>query len=225
MNMRRHRPNNLLCCATLVALALGLYSGTGRSIASTLASPPASISFAHSAFERTWDRTDRPVSLGQVSRSLYWGPAPNTDGLLEDYAQGPGGKRLVQYFDKGRMEINNPAANPNDPFFVTSGLLTVELISGRMQVGNNSYVKRQPAAIPLASDTDDQNAPTYVSFQSVSNTGLGDHPAPSKDAQFATATINRAGQVGDNPAYANFPGTNFVYFDPTTHHNVPRVVW
>ena len=94
-----------------------------------------------------------------------------------------------------------------------------------MQVGNSSYVSRPPAAIPLASDTDDANAPTYVSFQGVSNTTLGDHPAPDRNGQFATATINKAGQVGDIAADANFPGTSFVYFDPTTHHNVPKAVW
>ena len=129
--MRRHSRHRLLCFIVLVALALGLYGGVGSAAASTRAFPTSTLSFAHNAFERTWDRTDRPVSLGQVSRSYYWGPAPNTGGLLEDYAQGAGGKRLVQYFDKSRMEINNPGADPSDPFFVTNGLLTVELISGQ----------------------------------------------------------------------------------------------
>jgi len=123
------------------------------------------------------------------------------------------------------MEINNPNGNPSDPFFVTNGLLTVELISGSMQVGNNSFVNRPAAAIPLASDTDDPNAPTYVRFQGVSNTSLGDHPVTNRTGQFATATIDRAGHVGNNPAMANVPGTNFVYYDPTTHHNVPKVFW
>ncbi len=223
--MKRHIRTNLLSSVALAGLFLSLFGGSGAVFAGIQASPLAANAFAHVEFEHTWDRTDLPVSLGQVVRSYYWGPAPDTGGLLEDYAEGPGGKRLVQYFDKSRMEINNPNGNPTDPFFVTNGLLTVELISGKMQVGNNSYVSRPPAQIPLASDTDDLNAPTYVSFQGVSNTTLGDHPSGDKTGQTATATINKAGQVGNNPAMANFPGTNFVYFDPTTHHNVPKAFW
>jgi hypothetical protein len=199
--------------------------GSGGAAGSALKGPSLVEAFAHPAFQRTWERTDRPVSLGQVQRSWYWGPNPNTPGLLEDYAEGVGGKRLVQYFDKSRMEINNPNGNQSDPFFVTNGLLTVELISGRMQVGNFAYVDRAPAAIPLASDTDDPNAPTYVSFQGVSNTTLGDHPAPNRVGQFATATIDKAGQVGDDPAKANLPGARLALYEGTTHHNIPQVVW
>jgi hypothetical protein len=42
---------------------------------------------------------------------------------------------MVQYFDKSRMEINNPNGDKNSPFYVTNGLLTVELMSGKIQVG------------------------------------------------------------------------------------------
>ncbi len=193
--------------------------------ANALTAPLLAPAFADSAFQRTWARTDRPVSFGQVQRSWYWGPNPNSPGLMEDYAEGVGGKQLVQYFDKSRMEINDPSGNPNSPFYVTNGLLTVELISGKMQVGNQAYVNRTPATIPLASDTDDTNAPTYLSFQGVSNTTLGDHLAPNRVGQFATATINKAGTVGDDASKATVPGTQFAYFEPTTKHNIPAVAW
>src|SRR5205823_1726546 len=42
-------------------------------------------SFASQAFQRTWARTDSPVASGQVKRSWYWGPTPNSGGLQEDY--------------------------------------------------------------------------------------------------------------------------------------------
>ncbi len=176
--------------------------------------------FAHAAFQRTWERTDKPVASGQVQRSWYWGPSANTPGLNEEYIEGAGGRRLVQYFDKSRMEINNPAADPNSPFFVTNGLLTVELISGRMQTGNATFVDRYPADIPLASDPDDANAPTYMSFRSVSNT-----PANSKVGLPATATISRDGTVGDDPTKGSYPKVNVAYFDQTTKHNVPQIMW
>ena len=120
-------------------------------------------SFADPAFQATWERTDKPVAEGAVSRSFYSGPAPGFT-TAEEYAEGVGGKRLVQYFDKSRMEVNNPSASRTDPFYVTNGLLTVELINGRMQVGNSKFIDRWPAHIPLASDTDDSTAPTYATF-------------------------------------------------------------
>ncbi len=181
--------------------------------------------FAHPAFQRTWERTDKLVASGQVQRSWYWGPAPNTGGLMEDYAQGQGGKRLVQYFDKSRMEINNPNADPNNQFFVTNGLLTVELISGKMQVGDSQFVDRWPAEIPLASDPDDPNAPTYRSFLNVTNTTLGDHPAQSRLGEPVTATINRNGVVGNDPTKQAYPGVRVAYYEQTTRHNIPEAVW
>ena len=50
------------------------------------------------------------------------------------------------------MELNHPGGDPNSPFYVTNGLLTVELVTGRLQVGDNRFIPRYPAAIPLASD-------------------------------------------------------------------------
>ena len=69
-----------------------------------------------------------------------------------------------------------PLATSPDPFYVTNGLLTVELISGKMQTGNSRYETRYPANIPLASDNNDTNAPTYASFSLIANSPLGDHP-------------------------------------------------
>src|SRR5689334_5179580 len=146
-----------------------------------------------SAFQNTWTRTDQLVASGAVKRSWYWGPQVNwmTREIYTDDPTGTG-SRLVEYFDKSRMEINNPAGDKSNPFYVTNGLLTVELISGRMQIGNNTFEDRQPAQIVIAGDTDDPNAPTYASFASHANAG-GDHPDPNKVGQPATATISRSG--------------------------------
>jgi hypothetical protein len=121
--------------------------------------------FDEPTFDRLWRRTDYPVITGRVKRSFFWGPGSLTENLTEEYAEGMGGWRAVQYFDKARMEINNPNANRNDPFFVTNGLLAVELITGEMQVGNNRFRLRWPAQINIASDSDDPLAPTYASFR------------------------------------------------------------
>ncbi|HMA35625.1 MAG TPA: hypothetical protein VKY74_14260 [Chloroflexia bacterium] len=190
------------------------------------AAPPAgavALRFGDPAFAQVWTRTDAPVAAGQAGRSWYWGPAP---GMIvrEPFAGLPGGSHLVQYFDKSRMEINDPQGDRSAPWFVTNGLLAVELISGRVQTGLTSYEPRAPAAIPLASDTDDTSAPTYASFLAVSNTARGDHPAPDATGSAVTATIDRAGQVGQDAGRA-LVGTRLAHYEPRTRHNIPAVFW
>jgi Tol biopolymer transport system component len=209
-------------------------AGAGATIASLLvagtlifnALPVFAVEFAHPAFKRVWDRTDSLVASLQVSRTWFWGPEPRA-AAQEQYVDAPTGTgtRLVQYFDKSRMEINDPNGDQNSVFFVTNGLLTIELISGQMQIGNNAFINRYSANIPISGDTDDANAPTYSSFLGVSNSRRGDHPQPNRVGQFATATINRAGQVGDDPQKANTPGTKISFFEGATKHNIPDIFW
>jgi hypothetical protein len=185
------------------------------------------FAFAHPAFQRVWQRTDRPVAEGKVSRTWFWGPGPNTPGLLEQYNESPLANklRLVQYFDKSRMEVNNPAADQSQAFFVTNGLLTVELISGFIQVGEKDFVQYHPACIPMSGDFGDTNAPTYFAFQGVSSTQAGDHPAADRSGQRATQSIDRTGKVGEDASKANLAGVVFVHYEAQTKHNIPKVFW
>src|SRR6478735_6230068 len=126
------------------ALVSGLFpavAGAANGISAPTAAP--SFNFADSSFDLLWTRTDNAVAAHSVNRSWIWGPAPGVAGL-EAYAEAPdgSGKRLVQYWDKGRMEVNNPLADPKAQWFVTSGLLTVELMTGRQQQGDTAYTQR-----------------------------------------------------------------------------------
>jgi hypothetical protein len=172
-----------------------------------------------------WNRTDAPVLSGQVSRTWFWGPGPNTPGLIEQYNQGVNKQRLVQYFDKSRMEINNPAGDRSQPFFVTNGLLTVELISGFIQLGDADFARFHPACIPMSGDFGDTLAPTYFAFQGVSNTQAGDHNSPDRTGQKVLETIDRDGKTGTDPSKGNIAGVNLVHFEPQTKHNIPQVFW
>src|SRR5690349_11384982 len=86
--------------ATLLVPALSVYQTT----------PASAADFADPAFQRVWTRTDKLVADKAVSRSWYWGPVPG-ETKMEQYAEGAGGQRKVQYFDKSRMEINDPNAD------------------------------------------------------------------------------------------------------------------
>ncbi len=179
----------------------------------------AQASFADPAFQRTWERTDKPVQDGKANRSWYWGPTPGF-ATSEPYKNAPGGTRLVQYFDKTRMEINNPNGDKTSAFYVTNGLLATELMSGKMQVGDNDYEQRCAADIPLASDNDDASAPTYATFGTLLNVAKANHTG-----QKATATTDKAGNVGTDASKATVAGVDLVYFDQITQRNVPKVFW
>ncbi len=200
----------------LFALAGTSSAGFGR----VSADAPA---FTDPAFQQLWQRTDSLIAQGVVKRSYYWGPQPNSGPIYEDYSEGLGGKHLVQYFDKSRMEINNPTGNKSSKFYVTNGLLTEELITGKMQVGDNSFVSRYPAQIDIASDTDDTSptAPTYASFQIAisSNAEVDDWTGTN-----VSAFINRNGYVGYANRFANY-NVNNAYYETATRHNIPLIFW
>ena len=186
----------------------------------------AQVQFAHPAFKATWDRTDGLVASTAIKRPWVWGPAPGRT-LSEPFAGLPGNAHLVQYFDKGRMEINNPGANPNDPFYVTNGLLAVELIAGVVQTGPATFERRSPAAINLASDVDDRSAPTYQSFNGVSNIpgAPNDRRKTSQVGQIVRTAIDRQGTTQPWPETHPDYGVRIAQYWPETGHNIPDVFW
>jgi len=175
----------MLVAMMSLASALAFHSATA-------VSPP----FAQDAFKRTWQRTDKPVADGQVDRTWIWGPQPYTYGALEDYTEAPQGRREVQYFDKSRMEINNPSGDQSSPWYVTNGLLVNELISGMMQVGDADFVPKEPADINVAGDPDDPDAVTYADLAGV----LHDQAAYVGEA--LTKRIDDHGIVSVDPTLA-----------------------
>ena len=102
----------------------------------------AASNFASPSFKVAWER-------GEAAFPNFWGPLSLAkDGMPEMYKEAPSGQRLVQYFDKARMELTNPAT----PTIVTNGLLTVELKTGKVQLGDNTFEQRTPARINIAGD-------------------------------------------------------------------------
>lgn len=204
---------------TFALLVPALFGGSNQTGAA-----PARNAMAHPAFQRVWERTDALVGSGQVKRTWFWGPQPNTAGLYEEYKEGANGKRLVQYFDKSRMEINNPAADPNGAFFVTNGLLTVELISGRMQTGNGTFVNRQPSQTNLTGDAGDPLAPTYADLRELSN-AVREKRDPDRTGKPVVATLARGGKTGEDAGKESVQGSRIAYYEPRTGHNISQVFW
>src|SRR5262245_52223264 len=113
-------------------------------IAAVLAVPiGAASSFANPAFQQQWQQ-------GEAITTNFWGPLASAhNGQMEPYTESLGGMRLVQYFDKARMELTNPTTGT-----VTNGLLATELITGKVQLGDATFVQLTPASIPVAGDPD-----------------------------------------------------------------------
>lgn len=178
--------------------------------------------FANAAFEQVWMRADRPVAEGRVARSWLWGDTPFAGGY-EPYADAPNGRRMVQYLDKARMEINNPDSPASGPYYVTNGLLVVEMLSGRLQVGNSQFTPYTPAAIAVAGDNLSANpaAPTYASFARVSTLTGSENQAA--DATGAPADNQIAGDGSTSKGDAG--GVKYAHYEPATRHNIADVFW
>jgi peptidoglycan/xylan/chitin deacetylase (PgdA/CDA1 family) len=178
----------------------------------------SSNKFASCEFRQLWEYSDRLLGeTGPSERSFVWGP--NSFGAFEEpYLDAPGGKRLVQYFDKGRMEMEKgPTGNT-----VTGGLLTKELITGQIQLGNNAFENRAPSQLPVVGDTVSNNpAPTYVSLRKVISLVPGENAVPEKLNQTVTDALDGHGTV---TPLSNPPAKiTMVSYDPAWGHNVADV--
>ncbi len=192
------------------------WPGYGKSTSIAHAALPAlsaqALDAATRAFQSQWQ-----VGEG-VARNL-WGPS-----LValeqESYSDAPGGYRLVQYYDKGRMELGDAKGGT-----VTNGLLATELISGELQVGNAAFQSRGSAAIPIAGDPDTPG-PTYAALNDRAAKLLA--PAPSKIGTTISTSLSAVGDISEAPATgatdvrnAAKADTTLVAYDDTTKHNLP----
>ncbi len=164
---------------------------------------PPDVAALDPAAAARWQAADYDVYRGAVARTWTWGPEV-LDTRQEEYAEAASDARTVYYFDKSRMEINDPAGNRADPWFITNGLLVREMIAGEIQVGNGAFRPAQPAAVTLAGDPADRNptAATYASLVGVASLAPGANAAPPRTGQAVTATIDATGAIGDEPRLA-----------------------
>lgn len=166
---------------------------------------------------RVWSRLDQPVQSGLTARTWFWGPEPFTALLQEPYADAPDGKRLVIYFDKTRMEIN-PNAESGSIWRITNGLLATELITGQVQLGDDTFTDASAPEINVAGDPDDERGPTYRSLSKILDADA--HP----EGTVITQTISRSGTTGTDQRYAEYEVTADHYVSDTDH-TVASVFW
>ena len=181
-----------------------------------LLNAPAAVRQAYLPhFANTWQAADQPVASLATQRTWLWGPAAFAVGP-EPYVETQHGQRLVAYFDKARMEVTDPLADTSGPWYVTTGLLATELITGELQLGHTSFEQRAPADIPVAGDPDDPSGPRYATFA-----GLVDAPALD-EGTVITQTLDQDGRVGADERLAAY-GVTAVNYIPETGHRIASV--
>ncbi len=207
-------------------LGLGLLLGLELVLLTIMplnAAGSAEFSFADGAFRKVWERPDFPVAMQKATRSFTWGPE-GWAFLEEAYAESSGGKRLVQYFDKTRMEITYENANPDGAYYVTNGLLVREMVAGQIQEGNEKFRKATASEQPVAGDPVGNPGPTYRSFKNVASLNQ-DNRVARKSGETVKATISREGKVGQSEELANKYQVKYTDYNPELGHNIADVFW
>jgi hypothetical protein len=204
----KSRPANVVLAAFVLLSAMALPS---------LLVTPADAK--EDPFTRTWARTDYPVANREVSRTWMWGEKAYSPKMPEDYKESPGGTRTVVYWDKSRME-DNSFNTTEAPWDVSNGLLVMEMVSGRLQLGDSTFENRSPANENIAGDSDDTNGPTFAAIA-----GLLNAP-PVADGSVITQRISRNGSVTNDPNMASY-GVTAAWRErqPGLDHQVASVFW
>ena len=210
--------------------AAGLLAGHSVGATPLTAAPPQAGVVApprqdFGAFQRVWSRPDYPVQQGRVRRSYTWGPAANFT-LVEPWAESPGGGRVVQYWDKARMEITNPGGNSNDPYYVTNGRLVYEMVAGLYQTGANAFGTKPGSQEPVAGDTRSANpeAPSYAAFRGRSSILPGESLWVDRTNQPIVTYMDNTGTIGRADYLAGY-GSNYGYYVNETKHNIADKFW
>ncbi len=183
---------------------------------------PAGVARLDQAAIARWQAADYDIWRGAVQRTWTWGP----DVLAirqEPYVGTPGGVRTVYYFDKSRMEINDPQGDRTSQWFVTNGLLVREMLAGLVQTGPEATTPLAPPTIPLAGDATENGAVTYAALSTVATLDGGQNAAPDRSGKSITTTIDATGAVGNQPWLDG--AARYGYYEPTLDHNIADVFW
>jgi hypothetical protein len=172
-------------------------------LALSVATSAQAAPYADPHFHETWDHFEHMTAN-------FWGPAMGSH--FEPYVDATGGQRLVQYFEKGRMEINDAALRD-----VSSGLLATELVTGNMQIGHTAFQYKLPPAIPIAGDPRGIG-PTYR-WLAAAGQALREPTQPRLGIR-TSFRIERDGAIFDEGADEEFGKYALDVYHGPTRHNV-----
>jgi uncharacterized protein YkwD len=180
---------------------------------------PPGIEEADADVQALWLGSDGPVWTESVDRSWLYGP-DTWERMEEPYAEDTGDQRSVYYFDKARIEVNEPESGLARN--LTAGLLVRDMLAGLVQVGDDDFQEGDPARVAIAGDRveDNPGAPTYASFGLVASL---DGPAnvPPRQGESILEVLNSRGEVGTSPSLEGI--ARYGSYEPTLGHNIAAV--
>jgi hypothetical protein len=188
-----------------------------RVIANPPGNLPPGVTAAPVDIQEIWWLADGPVAEDLVKRSWLWGP-DSWIAVSERYDEEPDRARMVYYFDKARVEVNIGELHEG----LTAGLLVRDMILGSVQVGEETFLPREPAQVALAGDGIEWNegAPTYASLHSVASIEEGREVAPRPGLDIVE-TLGADGIIGTDEALAGH--ARYASYDETLGHNIADV--
>jgi hypothetical protein len=193
-----------------------------------LPSVRAADTFADPLFAQRWQQDEQimpnfwgplaTAGAGQYEPYLFAEACPPQPPGMPRPCDPPGifTRRIVQYFDKGRMELRDESS-PHAS--VTAGLLVTEMMTGKVQTGDTRFDQQTPAAVPVAGDASN-TFPLYrdlATSLAATQTATVDAPvqllltpqggttiAPPSDAGAVIASVDTATGHGVARAFADF---------------------
>ncbi len=180
--------------------------------------------------QAVWEMTDGQIANGSVQRAWAFGPGP-ISAAYEYYPQSPTKFRKLVYYDKGRLDLLNPQSPEGSIWMVSGALLTSELLSGRIQLGEDEFVTREAADIPLVGDLEQPDPVTYATLADHATVELIPPDAGLDEAEYqrenrrleqvgepVTALLTSSGTVlpGEVTGY----GVTIVEYEALMGHNV-----
>jgi Melibiase len=169
------------------------------------------------AFYNVWQKGDIANAQGKAKRDWIWGQ--KIEGKSEPSNFSKSGERIVEYYDKGKLEIADPTADRASPFFVSSALLVKELVSGNYTIDTGEYRYKNPPFTGFAGD----GTLTYAAMRKISTIDEGEKVAPDRTGQPITSAVDRDGNVSDKGNM--MPEVVNARFVRTTGHNIANVFW
>lgn len=157
----------------------------------------------------------------EVVRGWVWGPSA-TAVAADSAPANPDGLRRQVYFDKGRLDIADPAGDPSQPWFATGAQLVTEMLAGAIQTASGDWIQRGPADIPVVGDPVQPDPVTYATLGRLSRlpTAEAHVAAPDATGDRITALLRPDGTVtGDGAADAEIAAARY---DATTGHNIAQ---
>jgi hypothetical protein len=165
--------------------------------------------FADPAFSRYYSRSSG------AEQQLLWGGGPLVS-LVEPFTGAPGNRRLVQYFERGRMEVADSTSSTRTGS-ISQGLLVREMATGYVQLGYDDFVQDEPAPIALFGNASSSEAAalTYADFAGTVNINAGD-----RSGELLNDWIAPGGAIAEEPPPVDILAGSY---EPVTGHNVPDV--